>query len=140
LLESCEMCAVTGHFGTNIKQYFLLVLNGNLLKPYQVSISSRFYSSVFCTKFWHQKLLSCVLSLRFFGAKISVQNVRIKCWWIWQHVFTVICYTIILFANSILKFKNDSTSVIIKITCCSYYILELIPVDFAVNAWSYQIR
>jgi len=45
--------------------------NGNNLE----SILSTFYASVLCTKFWHLKLQSCVLGLKFFGAKISATNV-----------------------------------------------------------------
>ncbi len=37
----------------------------------------------FCTKFWRQKLQSCVLGLKFFGAKISAKKARLKCWWNW---------------------------------------------------------
>jgi len=40
------------------------------------SISSTFYSCVFCTKFWSQKLQSCVLGLKIFGAKILAKNVQ----------------------------------------------------------------
>jgi len=39
------------------------------------SISSTSYARIFRTKFWRQKLQSCVLGLKFFVAKISVQNV-----------------------------------------------------------------
>jgi hypothetical protein len=40
----------------------------------QVSISSKFYERVFCTKFWRQKLQSFVLALRLFGAKILYEK------------------------------------------------------------------
>jgi len=42
---------------------------------YLESISSTFYSSIFCAKFWHQKLQSCVLGLKFFGTI----NISTKC-------------------------------------------------------------
>jgi len=38
------------------------------------SISSTFYARVFCMKFWHQKLQSCVLGLKFFGTKILYEK------------------------------------------------------------------
>jgi hypothetical protein len=40
----------------------------------QESISSMFYARVFCKKCWHQKLQSCVLCLKFFGAKILYEK------------------------------------------------------------------
>jgi len=52
------------------------------------SISSTFYKSVFCTKFWRQKLQSCFLGLKFFGAKISAQNACVKLWWNWHLICT----------------------------------------------------
>ncbi len=45
------------------------------------SISSTFYASIFCTKFWCQKSQSCVLGLKFFGEKILAQKTWVKCWW-----------------------------------------------------------
>ena len=41
------------------------------------SISSTF--NIFCTKFWRQKLQTCVMPMKFFGTKMLVQNVRVKC-------------------------------------------------------------
>ncbi len=38
------------------------------------SISSTFYASDFHTKFWRQKYQSCVLGLKFFGAKILYEK------------------------------------------------------------------
>jgi len=52
----------------------------------QVSISSTFYVRIFCTKLWRKKFQSCVLGLKYFGAKISVQNEHVKCWCNWQQV------------------------------------------------------
>jgi len=40
----------------------------------QESISSTFYERVFCTKFWDQKLQSCVLGLKFFGTKFLCEK------------------------------------------------------------------
>ncbi len=48
-----------------------------LVKSTQPSISSMFYTSVFCTEFCPQKLQSCVLDLRFF-AKILYEKVARK--------------------------------------------------------------
>ncbi len=42
------------------------------------SISSTFYACIFCTKFWRQKLQSCVLGLKFFGTKILCKNCASK--------------------------------------------------------------
>jgi len=39
-------------------------------QEHKVSISSTFYARVFRTKFWHQKLQSYVLGLKFFATKI----------------------------------------------------------------------
>jgi len=36
----------------------------------------RFMRAFFCTKFWPQKLQSCVLGLRFFGTKILYKKMR----------------------------------------------------------------
>jgi len=43
------------------------------------SISSTVYVRIFCTKFLHKRLQSCVLGLTFLGAKILAQNAHIKC-------------------------------------------------------------
>ncbi len=42
--------------------------------------------SNFVLIFWCQKLHSCVLGWKFFGAKISVYNALIKYWWNWHLV------------------------------------------------------
>ena len=44
----------------------------------QLSISSTFYSRVFCTRFWRQILKSFVLALRLFGAKILYKKFESK--------------------------------------------------------------
>jgi hypothetical protein len=38
-----------------------------------------FYTHIFCTKLFRQKLQSCVLGLKFFGAKILYKNPGVKC-------------------------------------------------------------
>jgi len=55
-----------------------------LVKWHLTSISSTFYTRVFCTKFWRQKYKSCVLGLNFFGTKILAQNAQVICWWNWH--------------------------------------------------------
>jgi len=42
------------------------------------SISLMFYACIFCTKFWHQKLQSCVLGLKCFVAKIMYEKQTCK--------------------------------------------------------------
>jgi len=57
----------------NVSYLFLSALRN------EVSISSTFYTHLFASIFWRQKLQSCVLGLKFFGAKISAKKARVKC-------------------------------------------------------------
>jgi len=49
------------------------------IKINQPSFSSTFNVRVFRTKFWRQKLQSCVLGLKFFGTKFLTKNAPVKC-------------------------------------------------------------
>ncbi len=96
---SCIECNVTSEaiilaFISNIfVSYCLLILFGMIFIYFEVmrryarflllwtmtllhleAISSTIYECVFHTKFWCQKLQSCVLGLNFFGAKISYEK------------------------------------------------------------------
>ncbi len=51
---------------------------------YLVSISSMFFTQVFCTKFWRQKLRSRLLGLKFWHQKFHTNNAPIKHWWNWH--------------------------------------------------------
>ncbi len=99
-------------------------MDSNLSLDYLVirstlSFWSRFHqhftSAFFCTKFWHQKLQSCVLGLKFFGAKIwakkRTQNVDkidycLGIFGPWMHPmqFLSVSYFFLSFFNTICVF------------------------------------
>jgi len=50
------------------------------------SISSTFYSNVFCTKFWHQKLQCWNITRKSCTICFHMKNARVKRWWNWRLV------------------------------------------------------
>jgi len=53
---------------------------------HQVSISSTFYVSIFCTKVLCKYFSITVQLCDFFGARILAQKLLLKCWWNWLRV------------------------------------------------------
>jgi len=90
LAKSIFLWATTHESNAVLKDFSTLILNfyysffSTLKWGIQESILSTFYIQIFCTKFWRPKLQSCVLGLKFFGAKTLAQNAGVKCQWNWQ--------------------------------------------------------
>jgi len=70
VFDSRFFCEVVNDAETDAIQNLIPLEQVRVHYPHLQSISSTFYARVFYAKFWRQKIQSCVLGLRFFGAKI----------------------------------------------------------------------
>jgi len=102
-----KFCFFLKNFRTSITKQFQNSQNWKVLKipsnawPYfclQPSILSMFYTPVFHTKFWRQKLQSCNVTRESCTIRFCTKKLCIKCWWNWPLFSNLIM--LLVYANS----------------------------------------